>query len=215
MKKKILFIFSLSVVSALTLGAIYSSALDPFTNSIRKVESQLESKKQLQDKVLVEIGDIKVTNVELANLKANKLVETNPVIDESTLLKEIVVDKLFLELADDEGVTATYEEGKKEAERMRALLAKQSKEVQDTQKNFIELRGLTEEEYWTEYAPSEYQEQLTLQNLGQLLIKQGKIGVDKDSNTNLGQDLIKFKEQLLTDALSKGDVKIVDNSINF
>lgn len=50
---------------------------------------------------------------------------------------------------------------------MRALLATQSKEVQDTQ-NFIELRGLTEEEYWTVYAPSEYQEQLTLQNLGQL-----------------------------------------------
>ncbi|MBD7969593.1 hypothetical protein [Paenibacillus gallinarum] len=215
MKKKNLFIFSLSVVSALTLGAIYSSALDPFTNSIRKVESQLESNKQLQDKVLVEIGDTKVTNVELANLKANKLVEANPVIDESTLLKEIVVDKLFLELADDEGVTATYEEGIKEAEKMRALLATQSIEVQDTQKNFIELRGLTEEEYWTVYAPSEYQEQLTLQNLGQLLIKQGKIGVDKDSNTNLGQDLIKFKEHLLTDALSKGDVKIVDDSINF
>ncbi|MEF3355507.1 hypothetical protein PV403_20455 [Paenibacillus sp. GYB006] len=214
MKKKNLFIFSLSVVSALTLGAIYSSALDPFTNSIRIVESQLESNKQLQDKVLVEIGDIKVTNIELENLKANKLVEENPVIDESTLLKEIVVDKLFLELADDEGVTATHEEGKKEAEKMRALLATQSKEVQDTQKNFIELRDLTEEEYWTVYAPSEYQEQLTLQNLGQLLIKQGKIGVDKDSNTNLGQDLIKFKEQLLTEALSKGDVKIVDDSIN-
>ncbi|WP_160032164.1 hypothetical protein [Paenibacillus sp. An7] len=215
MKKKNLFIFSLSVVSSLTLGAFYSSALDPFTNLIQKVESQLESNKQLQNKVLVEIGDTKVTNVELANLKANKLVEANPVIDESTLLKEIVVDKLFLELADDEGVTATFEDGKKEAERMRALLATQSKEVQDTQKNFIELRGLTEEEYWNEYAPSEYQEQLTLQNLGQLLIKQGKIGADKDSNTNLGQDLIKFKEQLLTDALSKGDVKIVDNSITF
>lgn len=82
-------------------------------------------------------SNTKVTNVELANLKANKLVEANPVIDESRLLKEIVVDKLFLELADDEGVIATYEEGKKEAEKMRALLATQSKEVQDTQKNFI------------------------------------------------------------------------------
>ncbi|WP_106767336.1 hypothetical protein [Paenibacillus faecalis] len=190
--KKMLLALGILLTGALTVGVISSSAT------------------KTEDKVLVQVGSDEITNVELLTFKKmNSFSSTD--LSDSEIVEYMVKEKLVLQLAKQVGVSATLEEGKMEAQKHREILDQQPKEVQDTHKKIVKAMGITEEEYWEDYTPSQYQDLLSMQNLFD------KMQTDKDLAQKYAIDAIpsanQVLEQLYKMSLSNGTVKVKDDAI--
>lgn len=180
------------LTGALTVGVISSSAT------------------KTEDKVLVQVGSDEITNVELLTFKKmNSFSSTD--LSDSEIVEYMVKEKLVLQLAEQVGVSATLEEGKMEAQKHREILDQQPKEVQDTHKKIVKAMGITEDEYWEDYTPSQYQDLLSMQNLFD------KMQTDKNLAQKYAIDAIpsanQVLEQLYKTSLSNGTVKVKDDAI--
>lgn len=219
--KKFSFVLSLTITGILTVGAVSVFANDPLTSQVKTIQKETNVNNNAEHKILLQVGSEKITNTELANYKAYKSIESNPTLDDQQLLEEMATEKLYLLLAEKQGVAATLADGKKEAEKNRGILEQQPQEVQDTQKKLIESMGMSEDQYWNKYAPAEYQKILSEQNLTQQLIRENKININQDSistsqkSLNVAQELKEYKHELFESALSNNEIKVVDSSISF
>ncbi|HAF99219.1 hypothetical protein NST08_02530 [Paenibacillus sp. FSL K6-1566] len=154
---------------------------------------------------LVQIGPVFITEADLIRYKEHMQFTSATPADDPTLVKELAIDQLMLYLADAQGLTATREEGVREAERMRKTLQEQPSDVQEQHAKFIDELKVNEETYWEEYAAPFYQEQLSKEKLVSALVaKQKEDGRDVIAT---GQAL---RNELLEAALKDGTVKVLD-----
>ncbi|KEQ23439.1 hypothetical protein [Paenibacillus tyrfis] len=212
-KSKMTLLVAVVCVSA-AVSSLSVFASDKFSEPFSKVETNLTKNKAYANEKLVQVGNDYVSKKELLDFKANKEFEmslsNNPSLSlkEGDLLEELVTEKLLLQKAKELNVEATIEDGKKEAFRVKDILEKQNKDVQDFQKRVIALTGLSEEEYWKSYAPKLYQEQLTQANLLLKLQKDGVLSVDEDLN-KFGEKYREYRKGLYKSSLGN-KVKSLD-----
>ncbi|MBX4147714.1 hypothetical protein [Paenibacillus lautus] len=212
--KKMIISLGILLTGALTFGAISSSAIDPLTSELNRIKTNTEINNKTDTSVLVHVGQREITTTDVLNYREhNSLSQSTTDFTDSDILKHMIKEELFLQLAEKEGVSATLEQGKLEANRMRELLNQQSKEVQDTQKKFIEAYGVTEDEHWENVAPAIYQKLLSKQNLAEkILNEQNSLQKEPSDTASL---INQYKEQLFKSAITDGTVKVLDNSIRF
>lgn len=154
---------------------------------------------------LVQIGPVYITEADLTRYKEHLQLTSATPADDPTLVKELVIDQLMLHLADEQGLTATREEGIREAERMRKTLQEQPAEVQKQHAAFIDELKVSEETYWEDYAAPVYQEQLSREKLvSSLVAKQKEDGRDVVATGHA------LRNELLEAALKDGTVKVLD-----
>lgn len=190
---------------------------DKYLGPFSSLKPKLTANKAFEKEIIVQVGNEFITKRTLEDFRAYKELEkqlsNNPSISlkDNDLLEELITEKLLLQKAKEEKVEASLEDGKKEAARLRELLAKQPQEARDMQARVIESTGLSEEAYWNEYAPKQYQDQLTVTNLVNKLIRDGVLTVTKDPN-EFGQKYREYRKQLYR--MSLGDkVKVLDKNI--
>ncbi|UHA75614.1 hypothetical protein [Paenibacillus sp. 481] len=170
MKKRILLVVSSIAALSILIGS-FAGATDPLTTVSSQVNVEIRAINSNQPIDLVKIGDVLITNNDLQSLKAYKKLEEKPVPSDSELLKEIIIDELYLLKAKEEGVYVSLEDGKREAERLRAVLNAQPSNVQEVQKKILIAMGKSDDEYWSDFAPVEYQKLLSRQNLTNKLME--------------------------------------------
>ncbi|GIP45101.1 hypothetical protein J45TS6_35600 [Paenibacillus sp. J45TS6] len=213
MKKNNKLIVSLGILLAgvFTFGALSSSAIDPLTSDLNRIKINTEINNKAEEKVLVQVGNQEITNTDVLNYKEyNRTSQSN--FTDSEVLEHMIKEELFLQLAEKEGVSATLDEGRQEAKKMKDLLSQQPIEVQETHKKFIAADGVTEDEHWKKVAPPLYQELLSKQNLAEKLLNDQVVLLKESSDIALV--LNQYKEQLYKSSLSDGTVKIMDKSID-
>lgn len=201
----------LVLAGVVTVGVLSSSAKNPLTSQPDQVIQNVNGvNKQSEDKVLVRIGSNTITNIQLLNYKENSSISPSTLTD-SEILKNMIKEELFLQLADKEGVSATIEEGRQEAIRMREILSEQPQEVQNTHKKLMDTMRVTEDEHWEEIAPTEYQKVLSKQNLWDKI--QGDKKSDQKETSDEPLSLQEFKEKLYQSSIDNGEVQIIDKDI--
>ncbi|MVO99659.1 hypothetical protein [Paenibacillus lutrae] len=212
MKRKKILVLSLTLVLA-ACAAAGSIAYDglkskPFLSGLK---TQLAPSKKETSDPLVQVGDYTISKVDLENYKAIKKSAASMFgqqltdhIDENLLLKEIVMEKVILAEAKKQQVTVSLEEGKQEAERLKQLLSQQPADVQAVQKQLIDTYGVSEEKYWNEIAPKQYQELLINQKLIKKWIENKILTQLTDTNQQetFSQTLEAHKEKLYQEALT-------------
>lgn len=211
--KKMAVVLSLALTGVLTVGVMSSFANSPLIRQAQTIQTKIEANNKVEKNVLLQVGATEITNIELENYKTYKSIETNPILGDAELLKEMATEKLYLQLSEDKNVAATLVDGNNEAKKYREILKEQPQEVQDTQQRLIEAMGLSEEEYWNEYAPAEYQKILSVQNLTQNLIENKEL--KRQESTDISKELKEFKEQLFQSAVASDKVKVIDSSVSF
>lgn len=208
---KVIITAGLVLAGAVTFGVLSSSAKDPLTLQPDKVLQQVDDVNTgSRGKALVQVGTHSITDIQLLKYKENSS-NSPATLTDSEILKHMIKEELFLQLADKEGVSASLEEGKQEAIRMRELLSEQPQEVQDTHKKLITTLGVTEEKYWEKIAPPEYQKLLSKQNLA-AKIQEDIQSAQKDTS-NVPPSLNEFKEQLYQSSITNGTVQIMDKDV--
>lgn len=202
---------TLIIAGVLTAGAV-SFAEDPLSTTSKNIMETVQTNNQLVSHAIVDVDGEKITNVDLLNYKAYKSIENTQVSDQE-LLENMITEKLYLQLAKEKNVYATLEDGKKMAEENRQILDSQPKEVKETQQKMIEMMGLTEDQYWNDFAPVEYQKIISAQNLSALLEQQKVLHYNVEDINDYGLELQQFKHELYEQA--KGNkVKILDDSMS-
>ncbi|MNN86381.1 hypothetical protein D3C81_2037920 [compost metagenome] len=73
--------------------------------------------------------------------------------------------------------------------------------------------GLSEDQYWNDFAPAEYQKILTSKNLTKKLIEDQIIKADQYNN-EFGKQLDQFKQKLYLSSLKNKTLKALDSSIH-
>lgn len=218
MKKpsKITFVISVICVAA-TVSAISAFAGDNYDESFSALKTKLTQNKAYDDEIIVQVGNDTISRKTLEDFRAHKEAEkklsNNPSISlkDGDLLEELITEKLLLQKANELNVGATLEDAKREALRVQEILAMQPQDAKDMQARIIKLTGLSEEKYWSEYAPIQYQIQLSLENLLTKLIHDGILPSGKDPN-ELGRKNLEYRKDLYKTSLGN-KVKIVNKSI--
>lgn len=162
--------------------------------------------------VLVRIGGSEITSKDLEKYKTFRSMGENLVLDNSKLLEELITEKLYVQLAEEQGVAAPLTKGKQEAEKYRKILEQQPQKIKNVQKKLIEVMGITEEDYWNIYAPAEYQKFQSMQNLTQHLINSNKLDI---SSPDFAKQLADYKHELFQSALHENKIEVIDKSIEF
>lgn len=90
---------------------------------------------------------------------------------ENDILNHLIKEELFYLEALNNGFHATLDEGIIQSNQYRQILESQSSKIRKTHDQLLEVMGLDEETYWNDYAPKEYQKQLTLQKYTDYLLE--------------------------------------------
>jgi hypothetical protein len=221
MRKKITVIASAIVITAtVSLFAIVSpsKANDIYSTPFSNLKQTLKQNKQFEKQNIVLVNDEAISKNQLEDYKSYKKSQkeinndASITLDDSTLLKELITEKLLLQEAKSKNVEASIEVGKHEAEKMIEFLKTQPQNVQDFQKNVIDVLGISEEQYWNEYAPKQYQDLESLKNLSDKLSAEGILPNGKDFN-DFGKKYNEYKKNLYNMEIGK-KVKVLDTSFN-
>ncbi|WP_068774167.1 hypothetical protein [Paenibacillus sp. FJAT-26967] len=212
MNRKRIRVLSLTLVLAAcaAAGSIAYGGVKP-DPVLSGLKTQLAHNKKETSGPLVQVGDYTISKLDLENYKAIKKSaasmsgqQLTDGIDENLLLKEIIIEKIILVEAKKQQITVSLEEGKQEAERLKQLLSQQPADVQALQKQFIDTYGVSEEKYWNEIAPKQYQELLINQKLIKKWIDNKTLPQITDANQQetFSQALETHKEKLYQEALT-------------
>lgn len=217
MKKRIL--IGALIVGIFTVGTvtISSSASDRFTQPFADLKTSLEKNKPLKDEVIVKVGRASITRKNLEDLRSQKKIQMEisgqkVSLDDKDLLEKLITDELLLQKAEELHVAASLEDGKKRAMEAREIL-KQSPEAQVVQQKIIESLGLTEDQYWNDHAPAQYQKLQSISNAIDKLVELGQIPDSQDPNI-YGQNVQKFKKELYENALTSKVVRVESKDIS-
>ncbi|KKO54935.1 hypothetical protein [Paenibacillus sp. DMB20] len=133
--KKTAVVLSLVLTGVLSAVVMSSSATEPPALQEEIIQEQHSADSRMKPRVMAQVGSTAITSKELEDYKAYKSFEATPAQTDLLLLEELIQEELFLQLAKEKGVYATLDEGKEEALRLREILKKQPKPIQETQKN--------------------------------------------------------------------------------
>lgn len=200
--KKIILALTLTVVLgiSLTVPLFGSDRYSGIFNSLKNELVHIESNDT--ENILVQIEQEVITRKDFktfqAYVKANQQLHgRNTPLSDQEIMKELILEKLLVMEAEKEGVAVDLAEAKAYAQIMRVLLAQQDQEVQDFQRHVIELSGRSEKEYWEEYAPELYRQQLSVMNLLNKLIAEEKLPTTASDPEADQEAFERYKERLL------------------
>lgn len=206
MKRSKKSMIALLLFMAITLSlSLSANAGDPISSKITEVQDRVADISNIDEQILAQVGDSAITNIDVLKYQAYSEIQIDTVAlngvsssipSEDDILKELLTEELFLQLAKERGVDATLEEGRKEAQKNREILEAQPQQIRDIQEKLIKGIGVSEEEYWTEIAPEEYQKFISAQNLTTLLVEEGALKFNEADVNAFATELKEFKRDL-------------------
>ncbi|BBI30776.1 hypothetical protein [Cohnella abietis] len=207
MKKRLL-IGTLAVV-IVAVGAIMmsASASDTTFQTFKELRETLARNKKIEDITIVQVGSYSITKKNLEDYRAqiqnqNSISGISTSIADKDLLKKLITDQLLIQKADELNVSASLEDGKKQAAENRDFLKTQPNDAQEFQRKIIESLELTEDQYWNDYVPAQYQKLKTISNAIDKLVELKQIP-DNDNPNIYGQNILEFKEIIYNQAIEQ------------
>ncbi|MFH0071086.1 hypothetical protein [Peribacillus sp. NPDC056705] len=166
---------------------------------------------QHDGQALVQIGHHVITSNDLANFHHKTKNDSSTILpDDAIVLKNMASKELLLQLAEENGVNASLEDGAQKAAEYRKLLESQPQEQQDIHTKLIAESGYTEADYWEQLAPTVYQDLLSVERL------LNKLEAEQRANQ---ADIIltgnKLREDLLETAIAERNVIVLDPTIQW
>lgn len=189
-------VLGISLTVPLSGSARYSEIFHSVKQTLQLIEANDS------EDILVQIEQEVITSKDFktfqAYVKANQQLHgLDTTLSDQEIMKELILEKLLVMEAEKEGVAVDLAEAKAYAQKMRELLAQQDQEVQDFQRHVIELSGRSEEEYWEEYAPELYRQQLSVMNLLNKLVAEAKLPASSSDSDAVQEAFERYKERLL------------------
>ncbi|MCM3261179.1 hypothetical protein M3664_25665 [Paenibacillus lautus] len=118
--------------------------------------------------------------------------------------------ELMLQLADEEGVAASLEDGAQRARQLRETLESQPRQVQEQHLRMLDAMGVSEDQYWEDYSPPEYRDMLSIERFMNKLTTEMKTN-QPDVITSTTQ----LKEYLLKRAVDEQRIVVLDPDIQW
>lgn len=114
----------------------------------------------------------------------------------------------MLQLADEQGVAASLEDGIQRAKDLRKTLQTQPQQVQEQHSRILDTMGISEDQYWEDYSPPEYRDMLSIERLV------NKLTTDiKTNQSEVITSTQQLKDDLLHTALNEQRIIVLDPSI--
>lgn len=201
--RKFIAILSIAVASVLTVSIILF-----FTDASDRSGQHHRMNDNMNGQALVQVGSTYITHTHLTAYKNNLANSTAPLPDDATLLKEMATKELMLQLANEQGVAASLEDGIQRAKELRKTLETQPRQVQEQHLRILDTMGISEDQYWEDYSPPEYRDMLSIERLVNKLTTDIK-STQPDVITSTQQ----LKDELLNTALDEQRIIVLDPDI--
>ncbi|MCT1399755.1 hypothetical protein M4D81_12050 [Paenibacillus sp. p3-SID867] len=201
--RKYIAILSIAVASVLTVSIILF-----FTDASNRSGQHHRLNDNMNGQALVQVGSTYITHTHLTAYKNSLAHSTAPLPDEATLLKEMATKELMLQLAYEQGVAASLEDGIQRAKELRKTLETQPRQVQEQHLRILDTMGISEDQYWEDYSPPEYRDMLSIERLVNKLTTDIK-STQPDVITSTQQ----LKDKLLNTALNEQRIIVLDPDI--
>ncbi|MBU5347615.1 hypothetical protein [Paenibacillus lautus] len=201
--RKFIAILSIAVASVLTVSIILF-----FTDASNRSGQHHRMNDNMNGQALVQVGSTYITHTHLTAYKNNLAHSTAPLPDDATLLKEMATKELMLQLANEQGVAASLEDGIQRAKELRKTLETQPRQVQEQHLRILDTMGISEDQYWEDYSPPEYRDMLSIERLVNKLTTDIK-STQPDVITSTQQ----LKDDLLNTALDEQRIIVLDPDI--
>ncbi|OME93640.1 MULTISPECIES: hypothetical protein [Paenibacillus] len=201
--RKYITILSIAVASVLTVSIILF-----FTDASDRSGQDHRMNDNMNGQALIQVGSTYITHTNLTTYKINLAHSTAPFPDDSALLKEMATKELMLQLADEQGVAASLEDGVQRAKELRSTLETQPQQVQEQHSRILDTMGISEDQYWEDYSPPEYRDMLSIERLV------NKLTTDiKTNQPEVITSTQQLKDDLLHTALNEQRIIVLDPSI--
>lgn len=197
--RKYIAILSIVVASVLTVSIILF-----FTDA----SDRSGQHHRMNGQMLVQVGSTCITDTHLTAYKNNLAHSASPLPDDSTLLKEMATKELMLQLANEQGVAASLEDGIQRAKELRKTLETQPRQVKEQHLRILDMMGISEDQYWEDYSPPEYRDMLSIERLVNKLTTDIK-STQPDVITSTQQ----LKDELINTALDDQRIIVLDPDI--
>lgn len=201
--RKYIAILSIAVASVLTVSIILF-----FTDASNRSDQHHRMNDNMNGQALVQVGSTYITHTHLTAYKNNLAHSTAPLPDDATLLKEMAMKELMLQLANEQGVAASLEDGIQRAKELRKTLETQPRQVQEQHLRILDTMGISEDQYWEDYSPPEYRDMLSIERLVNKLTTDIK-STQPDVITSTQQ----LRDELLDTALDEQRIIVLDPDI--
>lgn len=201
--RKFIAILSIAVASVLTVSIILF-----FTDASNRSGQHHRMNDNMNGQALVQVDSTYITHTHLTAYKNNLAHSTAPLPDDATLLKEMATKELMLQLANEQGVAASLEDGIQRAKELRKTLETQPRQVQEQHLRILDTMGISEDQYWEDYSPPEYRDMLSIERLVNKLTTDIK-STQPDVITSTQQ----LKDELLNTALDEQRIIVLDPDI--
>lgn len=201
--RKFIAILSIAVASVLTVSIILF-----FTDASDRSGQHHRMNDNINGQALVQVGSTYITHTHLTAYKNNLAHSTASLPDDATLLKEMATKELMLQLANEQGVAASLEDGIQRAKELRKTLETQPRQVQEQHLRILDTMGISEDQYWEDYSPPEYRDMLSIERLVKKLTTDIK-STQPDVITSTQQ----LKDELLNTALDEQRIIVLDPDI--
>lgn len=201
--RKYIAILSIAVASVLTVSIIFF-----FTDASDRSGQHHRLNDNMNGQALVQVGSTYITHTHLTAYKNSLAHSTAPLPDDATLLKEMATQELMLQLANEQGVAASLEDGIERAKELRKTLETQPRQVQEQHLRIVDTMGISEDQYWEDYSPPEYRDMLSIERLVNKLTTDIK-STQPDVITSTQQ----LKDKLLNTALNEQRIIVLDPDI--
>lgn len=205
LNRKFIAILSIAVASVLTISTILY-----FTNASDRSGGKHRMNDGLDGQALIQVGATYITRTHLTAYKDNLAKSDAPLPDDSTLLKEMAAKELMLQLADEEGVAASLEDGVQRARQLRETLESQPRQVQEQHLRMLDAMGISEDQYWEDYSPPEYRDMLSIERF-----MNKRTTEMKTNQPDLITSTKQLKEDLLKKAVDEQRIVVLDPDIHW
>lgn len=201
--RKYITILSIAVASVLTVSIILF-----FTDASNRSGRNHRMNDNMNGQALIQVGSTYITHTNLTTYKNNLAHSTAPLPDDSVLLKEMATKELMIQLADEQGVAASLDDGIQRAKELRKTLQTQPQQVQEQHTRILDTMGISEDQYWEDYSPPEYRDMLSIERLV------NKLTTDiKTNQPEVITSTQQLKDDLLHTALNEQRIIVLDPDI--
>lgn len=209
MKKSKKILVASALVAGLGIsGVLYSNTKAGQTasqNAFSNLVKEHKSAKSIQEKPFLKINKKAYSNKDYLGFKESKnVIQRNngqQVLSDEKIKDEFIKEAVLEQEANRKNLEATTDEAKALADQMKQAVA-ESKDPQTQQflKDYISALGITEDEYWSQYAIPAYQKALKIGKLKQNFYKEEKAKNADISESELSEAWEKYQQKLVTEA---------------
>lgn len=175
--------------------SVPSGAENPMDSTVYAVKEKLEQSKKIPNRIIAQVGEKTITNHDVSKYQIYNSISGEH-LSEDEVLDRLVKEELYLQLAYEKGVAASLEEGRKMAHTNRQILYSQDPKTIEIHHKLLDLMGITEDDYWNELSPVEYQKFISMENLMNLLLEEGLLKQDPQDPNSIGREILRFQQEL-------------------